>query len=174
MTSGLQVPFWESVWVTPSHYPRTGRIREQAWSRVLVPRQSGFLDSFSETRLFGAEGFIGPSHFRPSCSVASELRFRFLRRCRRGGFLLGCFTAASTKQREGILGTEGEPASGLFTGGTQSDVDAAVFCPGGGQWGFQGFLLFSRAQVGVCFVSFSFLFAGLVLFQTKCAGLALS
>src|SRR2546430_8953521 len=74
MTSGLQVPFWESVLVTPSHYPRTGRIREQAWSRVLVPRQSGFLDSFSETRLFGAEGFIGPSHFRPSCSVASELR----------------------------------------------------------------------------------------------------
>jgi len=133
MTSGLQVPFWESVLVTPPHCPRTGRIREQAWSRVLVPRQSGFLDSFPETRLFGSKGFIGPSHFRPSCSVASQLRFRFLRRCRRCGFLLECFTAASTKQREGILGTEGEPASGLFTGGTQSDVDAAVVGHADGQ-----------------------------------------
>src|SRR5437667_7625361 len=131
MTSRLQVPFWELVWVRSLNIvPNREKMGQNSFSVLVVPRQGGFLDCFSKARLFESNGFLGlarvTSHFRSSCSVASQLRFRPLRRCRRGGFLLGCFTASSAKQRQGILGTEGEPANGLFSGGTQSDVDAAV------------------------------------------------
>src|SRR6266480_7713380 len=66
--------------------------------------------------------------FRRGCSSANTwpLGLGLLRRRRSGRFLLGCFTAAPAEQRQGVLGTEGEAANGLFTGGAQSDVDAAV------------------------------------------------
>jgi len=79
----------------------------------------------------------------------SPLRFGLLRwgwSCR---FLLGCFTAAPTEQRQSVLGTEGEAANGLFTSGAQSDIDATVVGQAHGQQVFQDLLLFRRREVSI-------------------------
>src|SRR5437762_13722304 len=85
--------------------------------------------------------------FRRGCSSANTwpLGLGLLRRRRRGRFPLGCFTAAPAEQRQGVLGTEGEAANGLFTGGAQSDVDAAVVGQAHAQQALQDLLLFRRA-----------------------------
>src|SRR5258708_28043073 len=82
------------------------------------------------------------------CSSASTwpLGLGFLRRRWSGCLLPGCFTAAPAEQRQGILGTEGEAANGLFTGGAESDVDAAVVGQAHGQQVFQELLLFRRGR----------------------------
>src|SRR6266513_1313057 len=107
--------------------------------------------------------------FRRGCSSANTwpLGLGLLRRRRSGRFLLGCFTAAPAEQRQGVLGTEGEAANGLFTGGAQSDVDAAVVGQAHGQKVFQDLLLFRRAQVRIGFDQVLDLLGGHVLFKTK-------
>src|SRR5260370_21687887 len=89
--------------------------------------------------------------------------------CRRWSrrFLLGCFTAASAEQRQGILGAKGEAANGLFPGGAQGDVDAPVIGQPHGQQVFQDLLLFRRAHSRFGFDQFLHLFRGQVLFKAE-------
>src|SRR2546429_5803176 len=107
--------------------------------------------------------------FRRGCSSANTwpLGLGLLRRRWSGRFLLGCFTAAPAEQRQGVLGTEGEAANGLFTGGAQSDVHAAVVGQAHVQKVFQDLLLFRRAQVRIGFDQVLDLLGGHVLFKTK-------
>src|SRR6266576_1308303 len=107
--------------------------------------------------------------FRRGFSSANTwpLRLGLLRRRRGRRLLLGCFTAAPAEQRQGVLGTEGEAANGLFTGGAQSDVDAAVVGQAHGQKVFQNLLLFRRAQVRIGFDQVLDLLGGHVLFKAK-------
>src|SRR5256885_4164126 len=97
----------------------------------------------------------------------SPLRFGLLRRGCSCRFLLGCFTAAPTEQRQSVLGTEREAANGLFTSGAQSDVDPAVVGQTHGQQGFQDLLLFRRRDVSIGFDELLNLFGGHVLFEAK-------
>src|SRR5712692_2675194 len=101
---------------------------------------------------------------------ARSLRLGLFRRRWRSRFLLGCFTAASAEQRQGIPGAKGEAANGLFPGGAQGDVDAPVIGQPHGQQVFQDLLLFRRAQVRFGFDQFLHLFGGHVLFKAKRLG----
>src|SRR6267154_1206246 len=174
MTSRLQVPFWDSALIRfPLIVPNRERRRDK-----YSPRQSGFLEKLSENPLLCLEMFLGlarsrhePRPAKCTCSFADPLWLGLFRRRRSGGFLLGCFTAASTEQREGILGAEGEAANGLLAGGAQSDVDAAVVGHANGQLVLQNLLLFRRGQVGFRFDQFLDLFRSHVLFKAKRAGL---
>src|SRR5438445_10018553 len=107
--------------------------------------------------------------FRRGFSSANTwpLRLGLLRRRRGRRLLLGCFTAAPAKQRQGVLGTEGEAANGLFTGSAQSDVDATVVGQAHGQQVFQNLLFFGRAQVRIGFDQLLYFFGGHVLFEAK-------
>src|SRR5713101_4522674 len=98
---------------------------------------------------------------------ARSLRLGLFRRRWRSRFLLGCFTAASAEQRQGIPGAKGEAANGLFPGGAQGDVDAPVIGQPHGQQVFQDLLLFRRAHVRFGFDQFLHLFGGQVLFKAE-------
>src|SRR5216683_5594601 len=135
--------------VGPSKLSRRARLFDLVWFSVSSPEVT--------------------SYRRRCCSSASTwpLGLGFLRRRRSGRSLPGCFTAAPAEQRQGILGTEGETANGLFTGGAESDVDAAVVGQAHGQQVFQELLLFRRAQVRIGFDQVLDLLGGHVLFKAK-------
>src|SRR5712691_5386551 len=143
-------------------------------ARARSQNEAGSSNPSRRARLFDLVWLSVPppevtSHFRRGFSSANTwpLGLGLLRRRRSGRFLLECFTAAPAEQRQGVLGTEGEAANGLFTGGAQSDVDAAVVGQAHGQQVFQDLLLFRRAQVRVGFDQVLDLLGGHVLFKAK-------
>src|SRR6202040_1672550 len=128
-----QVPLWDSVPALPPFPFQFGKGSRGDPARARSQNKAGSSKPSRRARPIDLAWFSVPSpevtsHFGRGCSAANTWRLGLglLRRRRSGCFLLGCFTAAPAEQRQGVLGTEGEAANGLFTSGAQSDVDAPV------------------------------------------------
>src|SRR6266403_2192403 len=175
MNTFLAVPLWDSVPLLPPFPFQFGKGSGEDPARARSQNETGSSNPSRRARLFDLVWLSVPSpeitsHFRRGFSSANTwpLGLGLLRRSRSGRFLLGCFTAAPAEQRQGVLGTEGEAANGLFTGGAQSDVDAAVVGQAHGQQVFQDLLFFRRAQVRIGFDQVLDVLGGHVLFKAKC------
>src|SRR5258708_3476621 len=133
--------------------PNLGKRERYDRPKRVLKNEAGPSKLSRRARLFDLVWFSVPlpevtSYRRRCCSSASTwpLGLGFLRRRWSGRFLPGCFTAAPAEQRQGVLGTEGEASNGLFTGGAESDVDAAGGGQAHGQQGFQELLLLRRGE----------------------------
>src|SRR5260370_16414617 len=131
--------------------PNLGKRERYDRPKRVLKNEAGPSKFSRRARLFDLVWFSVPSpevtsYRRRCCSSASTwpLGLGFLRRRRGGRSLPGCFTAAPAEQRQGILGTQGDPPNGLFTGGAASDVHPAVVCQAHGQQVFSELLLFRR------------------------------
>src|SRR5258708_32898840 len=139
MTTLLASPSWEiqSRFSRP-RCPNWGKREGYDRPHRVLKNDAGPSKLSRRARLFDLGGFLSSlaESFAPGEDAISAmpvpLRLGLLRRRWSGRFLPGCFTAAPAEQRQGILVTVGETSNGLFTGGGESDVDAAGVRPADG------------------------------------------